>query len=159
MDLHPTRNDISSSDRKKVVKTFSPLLAGMIDLQLRAKNAHWNVRGAGFLPVHEMLDKLTEDIEDYADLIAERVIQLGGPARGLLPDVAAESKLKPYEVIDNHVAIHLEAMAESIAQIGKDVRAGIDASDKANDADSADILTEISRGLDKWLWFLEAHLD
>ena len=35
---------------------------------------------------------------------------------------------------------------------------GIRAADELGDLDTADLFTEVSRGIDKWLWFVEAHL-
>jgi len=62
----------------------------------------------------------------------------------------------PLDVVDG--IAHVTALAERFAQYGEHVRSGIDQSDVAGDKDTADLYTEISRTIDKRLWFLEAHL-
>jgi starvation-inducible DNA-binding protein len=52
----------------------------------------------------------------------------------------------------------VEALAERFADLGESTRKAIDTADKAGDMDTSDLFTEVSRGLDKWLWFLEAHI-
>jgi starvation-inducible DNA-binding protein len=52
---------------------------------------------------------------------------------------------------------HVTALSDALAEFGKKVRSGIEEMEDLDDAGSADILTEISRGIDKWLWFVEVH--
>lgn len=133
-------------------------LADAIDLFTQAKHAHWNVRGATFLSLHELFDRIAEDVEGYADDLAERAGALDGRAEGLLRTVARTSRLSAYpsEAVDGPQ--HLRAMASALAAFGSSVRSAIDTAASAGDAGTADLFTEISRGVDKWLWFVESHL-
>ena len=71
---------------------------------------------------------------------------------------AAETRLKEYPSTIMDSMEHVRELVERYAMVAASTRAGIDTADKAEDMDTADLLTEVSRGMDKWLWFLEAHL-
>ena len=156
--MFKTKNDLPEDTRKKVIELLNARLADSIDLQTQTKQAHWNVKGPSFIALHELFDKVNEDVEDYVDDIAERVVQLGGVAKGTARMAATESKLAEYpaKAIDGHS--HVEALSSALAAYGKLVRAAIDQSGDLKDMDTADLFTEVSRGTDKWRWFVEAHL-
>jgi len=156
--MNPTKNDLPEASRSKVVGLCNERLADAIDLQTQCKFAHWNVKGANFIALHELFDKVNEDVEDYIDLIAERAVQLGGVAEGTARIAAKRSNLTEYSVATTSARDHAAALSSALASFGKLVRRAIDASNEFNDADTADIFTEISRGVDKWLWMVEAHL-
>jgi starvation-inducible DNA-binding protein len=155
--LYPTKNDLPEPDRIEVVALLNQRLADCIDLQTQCKQAHWNVKGPTFIALHELFDNINESVEEYVDLIAERVVQLGGVAQGTAAVVAAHSALPEYSLVLATGAEHVAALSDALAAFGRTARRGIDEMDELDDADSADILTEISRGIDKWLWFVEAH--
>jgi starvation-inducible DNA-binding protein len=156
--MYATKNDLSESIRTKIAQLCNARLADAIDLQTQMKQAHWNVKGANFIALHELFDKINEEVEDYVDLIAERVVQLGETALGTARSIAQRSQLKEYPLSIAAGRDHVEAVANALAAFGKSARAAIDTSDELRDQDTADIFTEISRGTDKWLWFVEAHL-
>ena len=156
--MHDTRNDLPARSRAKVIEALNARLADAIDLGAQAKHAHWNVKGPNFIALHELFDKLAESVEEHIDVLAERITALGGTAYGTLAAAARTSSLTPYP--ENIVAglEHVDALATRLAQFGKKIRKGIDDAGKQGDADTADLYTGISREADKYLWFLEAHL-
>jgi starvation-inducible DNA-binding protein len=156
--MYPTRNDLPESARTRIIELLNARLADAIDLQTQMKQAHWNVKGPTFIALHELFDKVNEEVEDYVDLIAERAVQLGGVALGTARSVARRSQQKEYPLDISSGRDHVEAVSTALALFGKAVRAAIDASDGLHDAGTADLFTEVSRGVDKWLWFVEAHL-
>ncbi len=156
--MNRTKNDLPEATRKKVIRLLNTSLADAIHLSLQAKQAHWNVKGATFQPLHELFDSLYEQASGWSDLLAERAVQLGGAAEGTLAMVTAGTRLPAYKADATEGKDHLVLLSTSVAAFGKSVRGAIDAADKAGDAGSADLFTEISRGADKMLWFLEAHL-
>jgi starvation-inducible DNA-binding protein len=155
--VYPTRNDLPEEARGSLVDLLDERLADAIDLQTQLKQAHWNVKGPTFQPLHELFDKINEDVEEYVDLIAERAVQLGGVVHGTARQVASRSTLPEYPAARDGRQ-HLGAVATALAAFGEAARAGIGRSDGLGDADTADLFTEISRGTDKWLWMVEAHL-
>jgi starvation-inducible DNA-binding protein len=96
-------------------------------------------------------------VDEYADLIAERIVQLGGVAEGTVGVVAERSALVDYPLMLAKGAEHVAALSDALAMFGRTPRMGIEEMSDLEDADSADILSEISRGVDKWLWFVEAR--
>ena len=156
--MHPTRNDLSTKTRTKVVEVLNARLADAIDLQFQAKQAHWNVKGPHFIALHELFDKIAGDLGGHVDDMAERITALGGIAEGTIQAVVGRSKLPAYPLEVTDGVAHLEALAGALARFGKSVRKAIDETGKAGDADTSDLFTGISRSADKSLWLLEAHL-
>lgn len=156
--MFDTRNDLPLDARTKLVALLNARLADCVDLQTQAKHAHWNVKGPSFIALHELFDKVNEDVEEYVDDIAERAVQLGGKAEGSARWVARTSTLPEYPASAVDGRSHVEALATALAAFGRGARKAIDEAASLGDADTADLFTGVSRGVDKWLWFVEAHL-
>lgn len=153
-----TRIDLSPEVREKVIAMLNQQLADVFDLHSQSKQAHWNVKGAQFHALHDLFEKLANQLADYADTIAERATALGGLALGTVRMAAAHSRLPECDlkVIDSLPTV--EALAVRFAALAGHMRKAIELAEAQNDKDTADLFTEVSRGLDKSLWFLEAHL-
>jgi starvation-inducible DNA-binding protein len=156
--MYRTKNDLPETVRRQMIDLCNARLADAIDLQTQTKQAHWNVKGPQFIALHELFDKVNEDVEEYVDLLAERAVQLGGAADGTARSVAKRSTLAEYPLKIASGQKHAEALSSALAAFGKAARAGIEDTDRAGDKDTSDIFTEISRGVDKWLWMVESHL-
>ena len=158
MSMHKTKIDITKGNREKIIEILNARLADASDLKSQAKQAHWNVKGMNFIALHELFDQVATEAEAYTDLIAERITTLGGTALGTVRVAAANSSLSEYplEIVDG--ADHVDALSSALADFGKKVRQNIDDMDEVGDKDTADIFTEVSRGIDKSLWFVEAHI-
>jgi starvation-inducible DNA-binding protein len=155
--LYSTKNDLPEGNRREAVALLNQRLAESIDLQTQCKQAHWNVKGPSFIALHKLFDEINEDVEEYIDLLAERIVQLGGIAEGTIGVVAERSSLVDYPLGLRTGEEHVAALSDALAMFGRAARIGIDEMNDLKDAASADILTEVSRGVDKWLWFVEAH--
>jgi starvation-inducible DNA-binding protein len=155
--MFSTKNDIPENIRTKVIELLNARLADAIDLGTQIKQAHWNVKGPNFIALHELFDKINEDVEDYVDDIAERAVQLGGVAEGTARVAAKRSSLAEYPANAVDGRTHVEALSSVLAAFGKSARKAINNANEFGDLDTADLFTEISRGIDKWLWFVEAH--
>jgi starvation-inducible DNA-binding protein len=155
--MYETENDISEKRRSELNALMNLRLASAVDLQMQMKQAHWNVKGPSFIGLHELFDQVDEAVESYVDMIAERIVQLGGIAEGTVRVSAARSLLKEYPLAIADGMAHVGAVAKALSTFGQDARKTINEADELNDADTADLFTEISRGIDKWLWFVEAH--
>lgn len=156
--MFSTRNDLQREVRGKMISLLNQQLADTFDLYSQTKQAHWNVKGAQFFQLHELFDKLAEELQGYVDLIAERATALGGLALGTVRMSAANSQLPETELDVTDSLPTVEALAERYAALAATTRQAIESAEGQGDADTADLFTEVSRGLDKALWFLEAHL-
>ena len=156
--MHSTKNSLVEAVRAEMVPLLNTHLADAVDLFHQAKHAHWNVKGPQFIALHQLFDTIAGHLEGYADLLAERAVQLGGIGEGTCQVVAERTSLKPYPLTITAGRDHVDALSSALADFGAKVRAAIDAADGRGDKDTADLFTEISREVDKDVWFLEAHL-
>ncbi len=157
MELHNTKIDIAKGKRGKLIGILNQRLADAADLKSQAKQAHWNVKGPNFIALHELFDRVATEVDTHVDDIAERITSLGGVALGTVRLAAEHSSLSeyPHEISDG--TAHVDALSTALADFGKKVRKDIDTTDDLGDKDTSDLFTEISRGIDKLLWFVEAH--
>lgn len=157
-EMHKTKIDIEPELRAKLVDVLQPILAECIDLGLRTKQAHWNVKGPNFIALHKLFDEVYEVVQEAVDMVAERIMQLGGTALGTAQTVAAMTNLPAYPLAITSGHEHCEALSSSMAEVGAKVRRAIDVTEELGDAGTADLCTEVARNFDKYLWFVESHL-
>lgn len=153
-----TRIDIEEDARGKLVDLLNARLADSFDLYSQLKQAHWNVKGSDFIQLHALYDDVAESVLEFVDMIAERATALGGLALGTARMAAEATTLDefPPDAVAGKETV--EVVADRLAAFGASVRAAIDASGDLGDQDTADLFTEVSRAIDKHLWFVEAHL-
>ena len=156
--MFSTQIDLSAETRREVIDILNQQLADTFDLYSQAKQAHWNVKGMDFIQLHELFDELAAQVVAYADMIAERVTALAGMAKGTARMAAATSTLHEFPADITEGEAFVEAMAERFADYAASTREAIDTTEKLGDMGTSDLFTEIVRGVDKSLYFLEAHL-
>jgi starvation-inducible DNA-binding protein len=156
--MFETRNDISESSREQLVELLNARLADTFDLYSQVKQAHWNVKGSDFIQLHELYDTVAADVIEYVDTIAERATALGGLALGTARMAAKASTLDEYPLDAVEGMETVAVVADRLAAYGALAREGIDKATELEDMDTADLFTDVSRTIDKHLWFVEAHL-
>jgi starvation-inducible DNA-binding protein len=156
--LHPTRIEIAPEIRGYVIQLLNQTLACTVDLRSQVKQAGWNVKGQDFSSLRALFAIMASELEAYADLVAERIATLGGVVRGTARTAAMQSRLPEYPdtIVDGNA--HVLVLAEHFAHYATAMRSGIALAADVEDADSAAVYTDVSRGVDKRLWVLEAHL-
>jgi starvation-inducible DNA-binding protein len=155
---HKTSIDLDQETRGQMITLLNQQLADTFDLYSQTKQAHWNVKGLQFFQLHELYDQLATQLLAHVDTIAERATALGGTAHGTARMAAAQTRLEEYPDQGIEGRASLEALVARYSTLAGSMREAIDVADEADDKDTADIFTEVSRDLDKSLWFLEAHL-
>lgn len=150
---------LEDNARKVAIDELSQRLADALAVQLALKQAHWNVKGPNFIAIHELFDQVYGRLEGHVDTIAERIKMLDGTANGTAEHVAKTSSMKPYPLDIVSQKDHIKAVSEQLRDLGGKIREGIDVTEKAGEANAADILTAVSRDLDQDLWFVESHLE
>ena len=155
--MFETRIDIPEDARGQLIGLLNARLADTFDLYSQLKQAHWNVKGSDFYQLHLLYDQVAEDVFPYVDEIAERATQLGGQALGTARMAASASSLDEYPVDAVEGADTVNAVADRLAAYAASVREAIDTAADLGDQSTSDLFTEISRTVDKYLWFVEAH--
>jgi starvation-inducible DNA-binding protein len=155
--MFETKNDLPEETRAKVIDLLNARLADAIDVQSQTKQAHWNVKGPNFISLHGLFDKINKNAAGNVDDLAERIVQLGGVAEGTVRKAAQRTSLSEYPSNTVDGRSHVEALSAVLAAFGKSVRRATTETNDLGDADTADLFTEISCSIDKWLWFVEAH--
>jgi starvation-inducible DNA-binding protein len=151
-----TRNDVPDNAKKTSIGVLQACLTDSIDLYNATHQAHWNVKGPQFHALHVMFETFYTTLATDIDELAERLVQLGGTAHGTSQHVQANTRLPAYDTGIRQGPQHVQALIERYGMVAKALRQGIDATDEAGDADTADILTGVSKNIDKALWMLEA---
>ena len=148
---------LDDQTRHKMIDLLNARLADTLALTLAVKQAHWNLKGPGFIGVHELLDEVAGRLREGADLMAERAVILGGHAKGTVEIAAKEAKIEAYPTDLVEIEGHVEALADRFKTLGAALREAIDAAGDAGDDDPEDLFTEVSRQVDKDAWFIGAN--
>jgi starvation-inducible DNA-binding protein len=143
----------------QVIDLLNANLVNTINLTLAVKQAHWNMKGKGFIGVHEMLDDVAERLRESADTMAERAVILGGHATGTVEIVADKSTLEAYPLELSDLQEHVAHLKERFLELGAAVREAANVAESAGDVDTADLFTEVSRTVDKDAWFIGANAE
>src|SRR5215467_1732465 len=149
---------VPESNRQALIALLNARLADSVDLYSQIKWAHWNVKGSDFIQLHELFDSVAAHVLEQTDTIAERTTTLGGVANGTVREAAAKSGLKEADLTASDGPAMLKFLVHNVAHHANALREAVQESDDLNDAITADLFTQITRELDKDLWFLEAHL-
>jgi starvation-inducible DNA-binding protein len=157
---YETRNPLPESTRAEMIAMLNAIMADILDNHYQTLLAHWNVRGANFIALHQFFDEYagSNGADNWCDWVAERIAQLGGTVQTTIQFIAERTSLSPYPVGLMSGEQHVEALATAAANIIQRLRDGIALARRANDSVTADILAEVQRSAEKYLWLLEAHL-
>jgi starvation-inducible DNA-binding protein len=155
--MHPTHNTLPEDTRSQVAETLNARLVDVSDLYFQAKTAHWNVKGPNFIALHKLFDDVAEAASEWTDLVAERVVQLGGTAEATVQLVAQRTSLEEYPTTLVDERDHVQAISSALARFAELAREGVEETEKLDDMGSSDMLVDIVREADKLLWFVEAH--
>jgi len=156
-DIAATQSVSNPDVAAGVAQFLSPVVVDLTAIVVNGKQAHWHVRGANFIGVHELLDTIVDHAQEWADLAAERIVALGLPVDARLATVAAQTTTP---ALTAGFRPSNETIAEVIAQLDAALAAVNTAVRELAELDqtSQDVAIEIARGLDKDRWFLFAHI-
>lgn len=155
--MFDTTIDIPEQTRQSMIGLLQAHVSDGQDLYYQLRQAHWTLRGPNWIGLHELFEKIYEEVEDQVDLMAERLQLLGGHTEGTIQAAAKNTRLPPYPLDAVTPAEHIEAATTALASYAKTVRGAIDEASEAGDEGTADLFTETVRGLDRARWMIEAH--
>jgi starvation-inducible DNA-binding protein len=157
-DLAYTIPGLGTDDSVRLVESLQDRLHAMNDLHLTLKHAHWNVTGPHFVAVHEMLDPQVELVRGYADELAERIAQLGASPVGTPGRLVADRSWPDYTLGKADTQEHLRALDGVYEGVISSNRKAITLSGEL-DPITEDLLIGQTAELEKFQWFLRAHLE
>jgi starvation-inducible DNA-binding protein len=132
-------------------------LAEGIDLQMKLKQAQWNVKGANFLGLHQLFDSIHAAVALHVEQIAEQIVQKGGIAEGTVQVSAARSRLADYPLVLSDGLAHIDAVQKALTTFRHEIRNTVDDADELDDPETAALFISILRSLDKWVRLIEAQ--
>lgn len=154
--MNPTSNPTPLAVREALIPVLNALLADASVLYATAKQAHWNVRGPLFKPLHKLFDDVAGEASGWADTIAERVAALGGTVTGTMAQAVGATRLPTNAPLGHDATVCLSAVAEGLARFSKAAR---ELQGKAgDDLATQDVGIEVQRAADKLLWMCEASM-
>lgn len=158
MSLKYTVPGLSTDDAQRLIEQLQVRLSAYNDLHLTLKHIHWNVVGRNFIGVHEMIDPQVELVRGYADEVAERIATLGGSPKGTPGAIESDRTWDDYAVGRGVVDTHLAALDKVYDGVVADNRKVISIAGEI-DPISEDMLIGQTAELEKFQWFVRAHLE
>jgi starvation-inducible DNA-binding protein len=147
----------NDQSRETLIRLLNARLADAIDLLYQAKQAHWNVTGREFYALHELFEKISDELREHVDDIAERVAQLGGEAEGTIRMATERSSLPDYPRRLSGSAAHIDALSLGLGAAASSMRGAIDQASSLGDEVTVDIFVGATRAIDKLHWMVRAH--
>lgn len=155
---YPSSVGVPDHNRQAIIALLNARLADSSDLRSQVKWAHWNLKGMHFIQLHLLFDSVAGHLLEQTDTIAERITTLGGVANGTVRETAAKSTLNEADLSASDGAAMLKFLVHNVAHHANAMRTAVQESGDLGDVITADLFTQLTRELDKDLWFLEAHL-
>src|SRR5207245_6635267 len=146
---------LHEEQQAKLIELLNRRLADIIDLQLQSRQAYGNVEGPHFMALRELFDKVAQGVEEYANLIAGRIVQLGGKAEGTVQTVAMRSSLDRYWLSTAEGNGHIDALSTTLTDFGRHARYTSVQASELKDIDTTALIYEIARGLDTRLLLVQ----
>lgn len=157
-DARRLRNGATGAVKSAVTEALDGALTAMIDVSLAARQAHWNVRGAGFYPLHELFGRIQKELDLQVDELAERMAAVGGIPCGTVQAVARGTNLPAYPLLGESEEEHLSALASRLSSVGATLRGAHTECERNGDAISAHHVIEAWACVDKLRWLVESQL-
>jgi starvation-inducible DNA-binding protein len=158
MTLTVDNRTMPDTARLSAASTLQKLVPQLVAVTMEAKQAHWNIVGFAFVPLHELTDELAASARDWTDRVAERAVALGFAVDARPGTVAAASTAAgggfPTGFVPDHVVVsELVSTLDRVAGVARDALGDLERSD----AVAHDITVEVLEGLEKYRWMLKAH--
>ena len=156
--MQPIDIGIKKEDRKAIADGLARLLADTYTLYLKTHNFHWNVTGPMFQTLHLMFGTQYNELWLAIDVIAERIRALGYPAPGTYAEYAKLSSIKESAGVPKAEEM-IGLLVEGQEAVVRTARSVFPVVDKANDAPTADLLTQRMQIHEKSAWMLRSLLE
>ncbi|MEG8042479.1 MULTISPECIES: Dps family protein [Sphingomonas] len=146
-----------AGDLRNSIQALQQALTELQQLQLQTKQAHWNVSGTLFYPLHELLQEHYEGVAKYADEVAERLQSVGVSSDGRANTIIRTSRIPefPGGFVDDGKVIQWFAQYYRVTsdELGQGIKATND-----TDPTTGNLLQEVQHAIDKYQWQMRAMI-
>jgi starvation-inducible DNA-binding protein len=150
--------EADKADHKQmVVDLMQATVVELLELYHATKQAHWNLRGPLYFPLHERFDDYATIHLDFTDRVAERALQIGSPIDGRTATVNQTAYLGTFPEGYLTCWQALALVTERIYTVAVRVRKRIDQLSQIDET-TGNLLQELSYALDKQVWQLRVHM-
>jgi starvation-inducible DNA-binding protein len=143
----------------EVAKILNELLAQIIDCTLQAKHCHWNVRGQHFIAYHKLFDEIHKNLNEQMDIVAERISVLDQHVYATLQEVFNRTTLTELPKNIAGDLEYIEKLQKSLEYLSENLKNGTEKISKLEDKVTSDMLSMVILTMDKYSWFLRAHIE
>jgi len=156
--MNKTILGLDRNNTESLVINLNELLANFQVYYQNLRGLHWNIKGKSFFELHVKFEEFYTDSQDKIDLIAERILTLGGVPIHTFDEYSALSKVTVGRNISNDVE-SVNLVINSLAELLKIERTILNESDDANDEGTNSMMSDFIAEQEKTIWMLNAWLN
>ncbi|NLP57006.1 Dps family protein [Lutibacter sp. B1] len=149
---------LDKNKTEDLVVGLNSLLANFQVYYQNLRGLHWNIKGKKFFELHAKFEEFYTDSQEKIDLIAERILTLGGTPLHTFTDYIEHSKVPVGKNIRNDVE-SMKLVVNSLSELLKIERVLLDESDEANDEGTNAMMSDFISEQEKTIWMLNAWLN
>lgn len=145
-------------ETEEIANDLNILLSSFQVYYQNLRGIHWNIRGKRFFDLHVKFEELYNDAQLKIDLIAERVLTIGGKPLHTFQDYVENNKIKVGKNISvDEEAVHL--IVTSLSDLLKIERELLNKSGEANDEGTNSMMSDFIKEQEKTIWMMKAWLE
>jgi len=145
-------------ETEEIANDLNVLLSSFQVYYQNLRGIHWNIRGKRFFDLHVKFEELYNDAQLKIDLIAERVLTIGGKPLHTFQDYIDNNKIKVGKNISiDEEAVHL--IVTSLSDLLKIERELLNKSAEANDEGTNSMMSDFIKEQEKTIWMMKAWLE
>jgi len=156
--MKTTSIGLNVKEADKLIVSLNELLANFQVYYQSLRGLHWNIKGKSFFELHVKFEEFYTDSQEKVDLIAERILTLGGTPLHTFKDYTSLSEVKVGKNIADDVT-SVKLIVDSLAKLLKFERAILEQSDKVNDEGTNAMMSDFIAEQEKTVWMLNAWLN
>lgn len=149
---------LNADKAKEITQDLNGLLANFQTYYQNLRGIHWNIKGKTFFDLHVKFEELYTDANMKVDLIAERILTLGGTPLHTFDDYAKSAKVPVGKNVSQDSKA-VELIVDSLSELLKIERHILDASDDANDEGTNSMMSDFIAEQEKIVWMMKAWLN
>lgn len=146
------------AESEALVTDLNVLLSNFQTYYQNLRGIHWNIRGKRFFDLHVKFEELYNDAQLKIDLIAERVLTIGGRPLHTFQDYIEHTQIVVGKNISNDEKA-VQLIVDSLASLLKIERKILSKSAEINDEGTNSMVSDFIAEQEKTIWMMNAWLE